>query len=441
MIGPALSALVVVLTCIRCSAPPSSVAIHWDQPRQIIEGFGASSSNFVAPLSESEMDFFYTTRGIGLSLLRTRIFPSVADCESDLDPGGACTPSTSASVLTGELRMAQLVVARGGRVWGSQWSPPGSMKTNRSFMTGGAFVGNQENLATLAAMLASFTSLMRANGVPVFAISAQNEPDMSRPYPSATWTAEQVRDEVPYLHEALARVGSPETRIMIAEQSSWPSFSLVAAAMHDPDIARHVGILAAHNYDQANPTAPPSIPNRTTQQLWQTEVAGIGPYDGSMADALNWAERIHSFLAEARVNAFHYWYLSAAPNHRTGNDALTDARGQPARRAYVIGNWSRFVRPGWHQVAVDPLRDVLVSAFQSEAHDAAAIVAINRRGRPAPVQFLVGWGGVAIPWITSDDRALAPGAGVPIADGAFSYVLPARSVVTFTIAATAASVR
>ena len=60
------------------------------------------------------------------------IFPSRGDCETDKDPGGECVPFPRASVLTGELRMARMAAAKGAKVWGSEWSPPGSMKTNGS---------------------------------------------------------------------------------------------------------------------------------------------------------------------------------------------------------------------------------------------------------------------------------------------------------------------
>src|SRR6185295_7861644 len=126
-----------------------------------------------------------------------------------------------------------------------------------------------------------------------------------------------------------------------------PSFVYVADAMGDPAVASRVGILAAHNYDQRDPSSPPKIPNLTSQRVWQTEVSTPDPFDGSMTNALVWARRMHYFLSAARVNAFHYWYLTPGPNNHD-NQTLVDLNGRVALRAYAIGNWSRFVRRGWH---------------------------------------------------------------------------------------------
>jgi O-glycosyl hydrolase len=152
-----------------------------------------------------------------------------------------------------------------------------------------------------------------------------------------------------------------------------------------------------------------------------------------MANALMWARRVHYFLSAARVNAFHHWYLTPGPNNRD-NQTLVDSNGRVALRAYAIANWSRFVRPGWHAVAVRSRGPLLVTAFQSETRSNAAIVAVN--DQPAAA---VGWRfevgsavtGSVTPWLTSTDSTLKAQPPVPVVDGAFSYSLPPRAVVTF----------
>ena len=44
----------------------------------------------------------------GLTLLRVRAFPSVSDCEQDIDPGGVCAPAALGTTTTGELEVARL---------------------------------------------------------------------------------------------------------------------------------------------------------------------------------------------------------------------------------------------------------------------------------------------------------------------------------------------
>lgn len=434
-----LAVLLVVGLSMTC--PPAAnprVTVDWGAVRQDIDGFGASSANFVAPLPERVMDFFYTTQGIGLSLLRVQVYPDVASCEADKDPGGECARSTNATVLTGELATAKQAVARGANVWAAQWSPPAAMKENRSYMRGGKFVATPANYTHLARALAGFVTEMRGHGVPILALSPQNEPDMSTGYSSATWTPRQIHDFVPVLASALESAGAGTTKIMIAEESQWGAFVYATPAMNDPAVAAKIGIVAAHNYDQRNPIGRPRFSNWTDQRLWQTEASALTAYDGGMTNALMWAERIHAFFSEARVNAFHYWYLSAVPNSRRSDEALTNANGDVPRRTYAIGNWSKFVRPGWHEVDVPRQASLLVTAFQSAVRDEAAIVVVNKRSNDVTATFEIGSAiaSSVTPWMTSRDHALAPQAALPVTNGTFTYVVPAESVVTFVGSAT-----
>jgi glucuronoarabinoxylan endo-1,4-beta-xylanase len=306
------------------------------------------------------------------------------------------------------------------------------MKTNGEFVTGGAIIGTTTNYEALAIIYAGYVGLMQAQGVSLYAFSPQNEPDMSKQYPSATWTPKQIHDFVPYMHEALQSAGLADTKIMIAEESTWGAFGYAQFAMNDPEVASQVGVVAAHNYDGRNPTGQPKLSNVTTQHVWQTEVSTFERYDGSIDNALRWAERIHFFLSEARVSAFHYWYLSGAPNHRTDNEALTDRNGNVALRAYAIGQWSKFVRPGWHEVDVANGTSALLTAFQNEDGSKSAIVAVNPHKSPARVKITVGSGiqGAATPWITSRTQSLIRLADVQVTDGMIGFELPTQSIVT-----------
>ena len=70
--------------------------------------------------------------------------------------------------------------------------------------------------------------------------------------------------------------------------------------------------------------------------------------------------------------------LVASPEDQRTNSALFEA-GQLTRRAYVLGNWSRFVRPGALRVAATeaPQGYVHVTAFIDPTSNQLAIVAVN----------------------------------------------------------------
>ena len=406
---------------------PRASAINWTDVRQAIDGFGGSSADFFVSLTPAQADFFFTTSGIGLSILRTQIIPDLATCNAEFENGG-CSDSNG-QILNGELGTAKMAVARGAIVISAPWSPPGAYKNNGSFKNGGSLL--LSHYSDWAKDIAAYAAMMSAHGVPLYAVSVQNEPDMITNYGSCIYTAQEIHDFIPYLYSALQSAGASSTKIMIAEESSW-EFGLTSNAMADAKVAPKVGIIAAHGYRGK------IQPYRTGgARLWQTEDSSQSSmYDGSMADALTWARKIHSYLAVANVNAWVWWFLTDMPRQGDGADnaALTDRNGNFPKRAYVTGQWSKFVRPGWSRIGVNYSGPLLVTAFKDPDNHSFAIVAVNPTKNSVHQTFsLDGFSTNAVsPWITSSTLSLVEQASVPINGTSFQYAIPAFSVATFS---------
>lgn len=412
-------------------AHPTAV-IRWTDLRQTMDGFGGSSADFLDGLTPAQADFFFSQNGIGLSLLRTQIIPDAATCAANFASNG-CS-GTNGQILSGELATAKLAAARGATVFSTPWSPPAAYKTNHSFTNGGSLLSSR--YADWAEKIAAYVDMMTRNGVPVYAVSVQNEPDLATSYGSCTYTARQIHDFVPYLYSALNAVGAKSTKIMIAEQSSW-AIDLTAMAQADPGVARQVGIIAAHGYK--GDIRPFQTANA---HLWQTEDSSQSPvYDGSLSDALHWAQKIHGYLVTANVNAWVWWFLTDMPRQGEGEDnaALTDLKGNIPKRTYVLGQWSKFVRPGWSRIGVSYSGPLLISAFKDPNSGTFAIVAVNQGKTPLSQTFAFRgcFANSVTPWITSETLSLQKQASVPVNAASFHYTIPPFSVVTFSGAASA----
>jgi glucuronoarabinoxylan endo-1,4-beta-xylanase len=405
----------------------TTATINWTDVRQSIDGFGGSSADFLTGLTPAQADFFFTPAGIGLSMLRTQIIPDLATCNAEFHDGG-CSDSNGQS-LNGELETAKLAVARGAIVFSTPWSPPGAYKSNGSFRNGGHLL--RSHYSDWAQEIATYVTMMANHGVPIYAVSVQNEPDLTTDYGSCSYTAPEMHDFVPYLDSALSSVAPGSTKIMIAEQSSW-AFDLTSTAMADPKVAPAVGIVAAHGYrGKIQPHFTGSA------RLWQTEDSSQSPtYDSSMIDGMSWAVKIHDYLAIANVNAWAWWFLTDMPHQGEGTDnaALTDIHGNIPKRAYVSGQWSKFVRPGWYRVGVGYFGPLRITAFKDPESHSFAIVAVNPSARAVRQTFsLNGFSaGATIPWITSADLSLTAQAPVSVNGSNFAYTLPAFSVITFS---------
>lgn len=416
--------------------PPGNsgaVTVQWNQVHQVIDGFGASSAwrgNWSTALANM---FFgtnngtgtartggnYAYTGIGLSLLRSRIAP-----------GGT----------TVEQSIMQMAQARGARVWSAPWSPaPAAQFKSNGSVNGGSFLGNPANYQAYANQLAGYVvNMQNQYGVNLYALSIQNEPDANvTTYESCNWTAQQIHDFIPYLAGALAASNVAATKIILPESQNWTDpQGLRLTTLNNPATAAFVGIIANHNYVPDNAVGDQTTPaalNNYGKALWQTEVAKLSGDDSSIVDGLYWAGRVHLFLTAAQANAWHYWWLCA---YGTSNEGLCDTNDVPAKRMYALGNFSRFVRPGFHRIGTaahsGPLQ---ISAYKNLTNDQFAIVAINNSA--SDVEQIINLGGFTAatpvtPWLTSASVSLAPQTALMVSGATFTNLIPAQSVVTFT---------
>lgn len=405
---------------IAVSLPGSTVraqcTVDWNNVHQRIDGFGASSGFSGITWSQAQANMFFSTNtGVGLSFIRTQI-----------QPGGTITAS--------ELGIAQKAQALGAKVWSAPWSPQISFKDSGT-LNGGNFVSS--NNQAYANQLAGYVATMKsAQGINTYAISVQNEPDFTTTgYASCAWTAQQFHDFVPYLYNALIASNVASTKIMLPESEHWQSdTNLYSIAMNDSNVAADVSIIADHNYDgvnfQTGDTGVPAALPVYGKAMWETEVSTGDAYDGSITNAMYWAGRIHLFMTAAQANAWHYWWLISI---NTDNEGLTDTSGNPAKRMYVLGNYSRFVRPNYVRIDATNSTDALISAYKSTSGN-FAIVAINSDNTNLNQTFTLtnctAIGSVT-PWITSGTLSLSNQAPIPVSNSSFTYTLPAMSVVTF----------
>lgn len=428
------------------TAKAQTATITWTNVHQEIQGFGAadqlgfwSGDNLTATQANV---FFSTTSGAGLSIFRTGVSEG---------PGGAggsdCSTVNSSCVDSVSLANMRLAVARGARVFATVFSPPASMKTNGSVIcntgSGDASLVTS-SYGAFAAWMSHYVNTLKSDGVDLYAVSVQNEPDYCpTTYEGATWSAPNFRDFiVNNLGPTMAANGDSSTLIMMPEVSLSRSLASYAdATFQDSSAAAYVGIAATHNYDFSGASSYPAAQN-LGKQLWMTEVSGSdagvyspAPYDGSITDALYWSYKIHDWLVNADANAWLYWAL--IPYSGNPNQGLMNADGVTIpRRLWAMGNWARFVRPGYHRIdATDnPQNGVYVSAFQDTQSGALVIVAINKGGSNISQTFSVANGPdftSVTPWTTSANLTLEQQSAISASANSFTYTLPASSVTTF----------
>jgi glucosylceramidase len=142
----------------------------------------------------------------------------------------------------------------------SPWSPPGWMKTTGS-LTGGSV--KPEWYPTYAQYFVRFVQAYAAEGIPIYAVTVQNEPGVDRArskdprwhYPSCGWTAEQERDFIrDHLGPAFRRTGL-ETQVWCYDHNynetrkgDDPGIDYPRTIMRDARAASFVDGVAFHGY-------------------------------------------------------------------------------------------------------------------------------------------------------------------------------------------------
>jgi hypothetical protein len=155
-----------------------------------------------------------------------------------------------------------------------------------------------------------------------------------------------------------------------------------------------------------------------------------------MGSALRVSKLIHEALTIANMNAWHYWWIK--PCSGCANGALwVQATNKPAKRLWIMGNWSRYVRPGFVRVdaTVAPASGVTVTAFRDTTLSRVVIVAINNNTSNTSQDFSVPATTPLklTPCITDPTRDLVEQTAQALTSTTFTYSLPAQSVTSLIV--------
>jgi glucuronoarabinoxylan endo-1,4-beta-xylanase len=324
------------------------------------------------------------------------------------------------------------VVKFGGKVWAAPWSPPANLKDNNNLNNGGHL--NTSSYETWATTLAAFPAYFKQNaGVDLWGLSAQNEPDFVASYQSCIFNASQMNAFIKVLGPKLQAL-NPPVKLIAAEPDVWSHTwndgdKFGNAIIGDATVSSLVEIIATHDYGSNNKSyTRPSPPAGVKQHVWETEIYYDEPKGSGKIDAgLATARGIYSGVTGGGASGWHYWWTT---HFMDGG-----SESSPPKRVYTMGNYSKFVRPGYVRVGISGVPSTVhMVPFVSPTDGTVAIVALNEGSSAQQVSFFVSgpaWPGTVTPYVTSASSNLAAGTAIPVTAGRFSGSLEAQSVTTF----------
>jgi glucosylceramidase len=359
----------------------SSLVVTVDATTQYqqMDGFGGSLTDSSAwligiKLSATQQttlmqQLFSRSGGIGISFLRQPMgatdFSASGNFSYDDMPAGQTDPNlTNFSIAHDTAYIIPLVkqaisINPSLKVVALPWSPPAWMKTTGT-MNGGNM--NPAYFSSLAQYFVDFAQGYQQQGIPIYALSVQNEPLYSTTgYPSEYLAA---NDESTFiannLGPALSTAGLGSVKIFGYEHN-WDNTAYPEAVLGSSAMPYVTGS-SFHCY-AGDPSAQSTVETAfPANDIWFTECSGIT--SSTFAGDLVWnAEHLLIGATRNWARSVSLWNLALDQNSGPKNGTCSNCRGvvtiddsvSPANitfnvEYYILGHMGKFVVPGAHRI-------------------------------------------------------------------------------------------
>ncbi len=384
--------------------------IDLDSTHQIIRGFGAANILRWRPdMTDSEIETaFGTGEGqLGFSILRLRIQP-------DADQWHYNIPTAKKAH-----EMGVIIIA-------APWDPPNEMIET---------IGSNTRLyhelyEDYAYFLDDFAYYMADNGVPLYGVSVQNEPDYGD---WIDWTPDEM---LTFMREYADLI--TETKVMAPETAGF-NRSYSDPILNDSLACENVDIVCGHIYGGGLTRYP--LAESKGKEVWMTEYlinSGNPPTNPSIdtgwPGAMQTAQSINNCM-HANMNTYVWWYI--VRYYGPISDGTNDSgnKGDVTKKGYVMSQFSRFIRPGYFRIQCGKRAQsqVYTSAYKDSTSPKVVIVAINTANETKNQTFTFQNGTVEkfTPYVTSETKNCSQESDILASNDSLTTTLDANSITTF----------
>lgn len=394
---------------------------------QEILGFGCCMSelghdalSLLSPDDRAEVldRLFLPGRDANFTVIRTPIgasdfardFYSYAETPGDFGMERFSIDRDREAILPLLREVAARVPADQLRVWASPWCPPRWMKRNGRYscapMPEGpfrndfegpadriregedAFIADPRHFRAYALYFRRYVEAMRGEGMPLWAVMPQNEPNSDQCFPSCTWRAETLAEFVGgYLGPALEETG---VRLFLGTIER-PSAAWAERILSDPACARHV---SGAGFQWAGKDAIAEVRSRHPGLLLLQTEQECGDGRNDLAHAWHCWDLMRHYLRNG-VAVYEYWNIALASDafSHWGWRQNSLVTVDPATRSFrfnpeyhFLAALSANVPRGSKRLVTGGFDDAL--AFLVPGGD-AVVIAANRRDGPATLPILL----------------------------------------------------
>jgi glucosylceramidase len=403
--------------------PALTVTVDSSKTYQQMEGFGASITDSSAWLLYNKLDaaqrkelmakLFDPVHGIGLSFIRQPMGASdfsLDDYSYDDLPLGQTDPdmqhfsiARDQAYIIPVLREA-LALNPHLKIVATPWSPPGWMKTSGSMIEGRLL---PSAYGPLAKYFVKFVQAYEAAGIPIYAVTMQNEPlNIPKDYPGMGMSAEEqasfLRDNLgPAFREARLK-----TKIMVFDHN-WNLIDYPITVLSDPKAASFATGIATHCYG-GTAAAQEELHSRFPDKgIWMTECSGGDWQTGRILEdqirliinsTRHWAKSV--VLWNLALDQDHGPHTGGCKNCRalvTVTDTVSPSTTEMTVDYVAEAHVSKFVVPGAYRIESNTFEQGSLEGVAFRNPD-GSIVLLVLNGSYQPMSFNVEWQGQYFSW-------------------------------------------
>lgn len=326
---------------------------------------------------------------------------------------------------------AKYAQEQGVKVFASPWEPPAELAESGG--SNGKLHIPESNYAAYAEHLNNFGSYMKSQGVDLYAISVQNEPDYASEW--TYWSTDETTNFLANYADKITstRVMSPESFQYAPENASWVpdgGKKFYTKILNNAKAFANCDLFGTHFYGTQRAWMDFPALESCGKPIWMTEVYTDSKNDADVWPmALDVSENIHNGLVVGNMSAYVWWYI-----RRSYGPLKED--GTISKRGYCMAQYSKFVRPGDVRIGAteQPSDNVYISAYKNDDNH-VTIVAVNKGTEGYAQQFSIGANNITNVdrYRTSASENLAKTLNLETSENTFWAQLPAESVSTFVV--------
>jgi glucosylceramidase len=289
------------------------------------------------------------------------------------------------------IKAAQKVAPQPIQLLASPWSPPAWMKTNRQMNRGGEL--RPEFAGHWAQYFVRFIQEYEAQGIPIWGVTVQNEPQANQAWDSCIYSAEQERDFIrDHLGPALEKANLAHVKIVAWDHNRDEMVERVSVIFSDKEASKFVWGTGFHWYVENHFDHVQLVHDAWPDKhlLFTEGCQEGGPHLGDWGLGERYAQSIINDLNRWTVGWIDWNLLldqTGGPNHVCNLCSApiiamtTEDRIEKQSSYDYLGHFSRFIKTGAQRILCAANKEVLECTAFLNPDASIALVVMNRSDR------------------------------------------------------------